>query len=112
MYNFRFLSNASWDVLSDKIVELFPYEEKTSYYIPPVKKFQSKFNKSGIARGKLPDKYKNELALLREAGVLPKMETRAETDSCDEFSATVTGLIYYFFVKSYRYTFCFPAFCR
>lgn len=78
-------------MLSDKIVQLFPLEEKTSYYIPPVKKWQNKFSKSGIARGKLPDKYKNELALLREAGVLPKMESRAETDSCDEFSATEQG---------------------
>lgn len=54
-----------------------------------MKKREHKFNKSGIARGKLPDKYKNELAILREAGVLPKMESRVETDSCGNESSTL-----------------------
>ncbi|KAF5276400.1 hypothetical protein FQR65_LT16348 [Abscondita terminalis] len=52
------------------IVKEFPKELPQVYFTSPIKKRQSKENKSGNARGKLVDKYRNRLTFLRQDSLL------------------------------------------
>lgn len=66
----RRLTNEDFRRLSKHIVEQFPGEWHQVYFTSPIKKRNSKDSKSGIARGKLIDKYRNRLTLLRQSGIL------------------------------------------
>lgn len=83
---FRRLTNNDFSFIVDKIIELFPKEKKEVYYVPPIRKRNSIDGRSGIAKGKLIDKYRNTLTFLREAKLLPSLkhsndELETDTDS-------------------------------
>lgn len=59
------LNNTSLSDIADKLVQLFPTEHKTTYYIAPIPKKKSRLNKPEVARGKLVDKHRNKLTALR-----------------------------------------------
>ncbi|KAJ8911123.1 hypothetical protein NQ315_003298, partial [Exocentrus adspersus] len=64
-----------------KHYELFPCEISEAYYLPPVKKRDSRDNKSGVAKGKLVDKFRNKLTFLREAGLLPSRGEHSDKEN-------------------------------
>ncbi|XP_024884701.1 uncharacterized protein LOC112462870, partial [Temnothorax curvispinosus] len=53
-------------ILADKIVEIFHEKRRSTYYVSPIGKSQSRHNKPEVARGKLIDKYRNKLTMLRK----------------------------------------------
>lgn len=70
----------------------FPQEIPQVYFSSPIRKKKSRDNKSGIARGKLVDKYRNRLTFLREAGVLSSSRsTEINEDSSQE--STSEGIV-------------------
>lgn len=69
---FRVLTNDNFEQLATQIVELFPNECAESFYVPPVKKKDSRTHKSGISKGKLVDKYRNKCTFIRAAKNLMK----------------------------------------
>ncbi|XP_045460500.1 uncharacterized protein LOC123670948 [Harmonia axyridis] len=75
---FRRLTNEDFRRLSKHIVELFPGELHQVYFTSPIKKRNSKDNKSGVARGKLVDKYRNRLTFLRKSGIISAKYTDKE----------------------------------
>lgn len=79
------MSNEDFEDISKLIVSLFPTEVKEVYLTPPVKKRQSRDNKSEAAKGKLIDKYRNKLTFLRRAGILPG---RLKDDGTEEEPST------------------------
>jgi len=60
------LNNTSLSVLADKIVHIFRGESKCTYYVSPIGKNKSRYNKPEIARGKLVDKHRNKLTMIRK----------------------------------------------
>ncbi|CAH0550863.1 unnamed protein product [Brassicogethes aeneus] len=86
---FRRLSNQDFRILSQKIVSEFPNELPQVYFASPIKKRNSREKKSGIARGKLVDKYRNRLTFLREAGILSS--SRRPSESNENFLQNVTS---------------------
>ncbi|XP_071579910.1 uncharacterized protein [Temnothorax nylanderi] len=60
------LNNSTVGILADKIVEIFHEERRSTYYVSPIGKSQSRHNKPEVARGKLIDKYRNKLTMLRK----------------------------------------------
>ncbi|CAH0560965.1 unnamed protein product [Brassicogethes aeneus] len=66
------LNNECFDELCLKILEIFPEEIASTYYVAPVRKCMSRLNKPGISRGKIPDKYRNEITELKNAGIIPR----------------------------------------
>ncbi|KAJ8909691.1 hypothetical protein NQ315_011425 [Exocentrus adspersus] len=81
--NITHMSNSDYAVLARKIQELFPCEISEAYYLPPVKKRDSRDNKSGVAKGKLVDKFRNKLTFLREAGLLPSRGEHSDKEKSD-----------------------------
>ncbi|XP_045478805.1 uncharacterized protein LOC123683860 isoform X2 [Harmonia axyridis] len=80
------LLNDDFNDLAEKIIILFPNEVKGVYYIPPLRKRHSSENISGVSKGKLVDKYRNTLTLLRKCGVLKssrkgEVQNRSSDDS-------------------------------
>lgn len=61
------LNNASISVLTNKIVEIFREEIKFTYYMSPIEKKKSRYNKAEIVRGKLVDKHRNKLTMIRKS---------------------------------------------
>ncbi|KAB0803135.1 hypothetical protein PPYR_00105 [Photinus pyralis] len=78
------LKNEDFNFLSSKIIALFPCETKEAYYLPPIKKRDSRDNKPGVAKGKLVDKFRNKLTFLRESGILPTRSGDKSTEACDD----------------------------
>lgn len=62
---YKKLDHEQIEILAEKICTLFSNEKKSTYYVPPIRKCQSKSNKSERARGKLVEKYRNKLHLLK-----------------------------------------------
>lgn len=60
------LNNASLSVLVDKIIYIFRGESRSTYYVSPIGKNKSHYNKPEVARGKLVDKHRNKLAMIRK----------------------------------------------
>jgi len=60
------LNNTSLSVLADKIVDIFRGESKSTYYVSPIGKNKSRYNKPEIARGKLVDKHRNKMTIIRK----------------------------------------------
>lgn len=59
------LKNDDFLYIAEEIVKLFPTEDTSTYYIPPVSKKLSRIGKSLISRGKLVDKYRNKTRALK-----------------------------------------------
>ncbi|XP_039308866.1 uncharacterized protein LOC113005534 [Solenopsis invicta] len=78
------LNNETLKKIADHIITLFPAECKEVYYCPPVKKKDSKNEKSGIAKEKLVDKNRNMLAFLRKCQLIPLNKSSSTHDSKDE----------------------------
>ncbi|XP_030762270.1 uncharacterized protein LOC115887090 [Sitophilus oryzae] len=88
---FQRLTNEDFDAIADNIITVFPKEVKTTYFIEPLKKKFSKENKSGFARGKLTDKYRNRLTFLRKAGLISSQrETGRRSDDADELQVSLS----------------------
>lgn len=76
MYQFCFILfifffrvyNHEWESLSKKIVQAFPTELAGAYYVAPLTEGPSQ----KISKGKLVDRFRNNLRLLKTAGLLPK----------------------------------------
>lgn len=60
------LNNASLSVVADKIVDIFRGGNKCTYYVSPIGKNKSHHNKPEVARGKLVDKHRNKLTMIRK----------------------------------------------
>lgn len=60
------LNNASISILADKIIEIFEGEKKSTYFVSPIGKRKSRHNKPEAARGKLVDKHRNKLTIIRK----------------------------------------------
>lgn len=103
----RRLTNEDFNRIADNIITVFPKEVKTTYFIEPLKKKFSKENKSGFARGKLTDKYRNRLTFLRKAGLISSQrEASHSSDDPDEQQGSTihiegTSIIYKIFVNIY-----------
>lgn len=65
-------------VLSNNIVKLLPTEKESTYFMPPILKKDSFRQKSEPARGKLIEKYRNKLHLVR---TLQKLNSTEGTDA-------------------------------
>jgi len=60
------LNNSTISILADKIVEIFKCEKRSTYFVSPIRKNKSRHNRPEIARGKLIDKHRNKLTMLRK----------------------------------------------
>lgn len=60
------LNNSTISILADKIVDVFQGEKKSIYYVSPIGKSRSRFNKPEVAKGKLIDKHRNKLNMIRK----------------------------------------------
>lgn len=60
------LNNATISILADKIVEIFQKEKRSTYFVSPVGKNRSRHNKPEVVRGKLIDKHRNKLTMLKK----------------------------------------------
>ncbi|XP_030750822.1 uncharacterized protein LOC115879167 isoform X2 [Sitophilus oryzae] len=87
---FRRLTNEDFRKISKLIVEEFPNELPQVYFTSPIRKRNSRDQKTGIARGKLVDKYRNRLTFLRDSGILLSSRSSLEvnddtTDASENF---------------------------
>ncbi|CAG9773237.1 unnamed protein product [Ceutorhynchus assimilis] len=89
--NFQKLTNEDLSGIADSIIETFPKEVKTNYFIEPVKEKFSKENKSGFARGKLTDKYRNRLIFLRKSGLLTCVRDKSITPVPENLDLSAEG---------------------
>lgn len=60
------LNNTYLSILAEKIAVALPSEQKSTYYISPIPKKKSRWNKPEVARGKLVDKHRNKLSAIRK----------------------------------------------
>ncbi|XP_024883588.1 uncharacterized protein LOC112462188 [Temnothorax curvispinosus] len=70
------LTNADFDILSQKIRNLFPNERQAFYYVPP----KSEGPSQKISKGKLPDFYRNKLDECRQIGLIQKKRKKTGED--------------------------------
>ncbi|XP_011706165.1 PREDICTED: uncharacterized protein LOC105461364 [Wasmannia auropunctata] len=81
------LSNADFDILSQKINYLFPNEQQAFYYVPP----KSEGPTQKISKGKLPDFYRNKLDECRQLGLIQrkrkKIDENIDLDTEPTFSS-------------------------
>lgn len=75
---YRILSNNDIEILAIKISDMFPNETSETYYVPPTKLPYGEGTKVSIARGKLVDKYRNQLRDLRNYGLFTKSTNRLQ----------------------------------
>ncbi|CAG9763813.1 unnamed protein product [Ceutorhynchus assimilis] len=69
-------------VISKKKIEILPKEKKSTYFIEPILKKDSHRNRSEPARGKLIEKYRNKLYLIRKLENSHSQGTKGE--ECDK----------------------------
>lgn len=79
------LKNDDFLYIAKEIVKLFPTENTSTYYIPPVSRKFSRIGKSLISRGKLVDKYRNKTRALKLIHEWKSPDDR-KTDSPDSSS--------------------------
>lgn len=60
--NLSRLTPEDYNIITSKIICLFPTESPSTYYVPAIKKSDSVHGKSILARGKLVDKSRNLLS--------------------------------------------------
>lgn len=58
---FSKITYEEYNILTAKIIALFPFENTGTYFVPPIKKRQSISGKPSFAKGKLVDKIRNTL---------------------------------------------------
>ena len=63
---FSRLSHLEYNILTSKIIALFPNENPLTYYVAAIKKADSRTKKHIAAKGKLVDKIKNLLFIGKE----------------------------------------------
>lgn len=73
------LNNTTLSILADKIVDIFQGENKSTYYISPIGKNKSRYNKPEVARGKLVDKHRNKLTIIRKILGAPASTVQRKT---------------------------------
>lgn len=61
MLFFSRINHEEYNIITSKIIALFPTENAGIYFVPPVKKRDSISGKPGFAKGKLVDKIRNTL---------------------------------------------------
>ncbi|XP_034936373.1 uncharacterized protein [Chelonus insularis] len=71
----RHVTNDDLSEVAQQIVLLFEEECVETFYIPPVKKRDSRSNLSEVSKGKLPDKLRNLRTIIREAARIGKEVT-------------------------------------
>ncbi|CAG9764339.1 unnamed protein product [Ceutorhynchus assimilis] len=77
---FEKMDHAQFDLLAENLAKLFPTEKKSTYFIPPIKKKDSRRKKSERARGKLVEKYRNKRHLLKSLST----QTNGNSDDDDD----------------------------
>lgn len=87
----RRVTNDDFEHISLQIVELFPEECALTYYVPPVRKINSRADKSGVSKGRLVDKYRNKSTFIRAANKLTK-ESEALTLESENRESELTCL--------------------
>lgn len=80
----RKLNNDLLSQIADEIIKVIPSEKKSTYFVSPIKKKNSRNNKPVVSRGKLVDKYRNKLTTLRRITENPPVPI-------DLFEATFNG---------------------
>lgn len=75
---FSRLTHEQFNILTSKVVSLFPNEYPGTYYVPAVKKSESKSGRPVLAKGKLVDKCKNLLHSC--ADVIPRKRKSANNE--------------------------------
>lgn len=104
--------NADFDILSQKITNLFPNEQQAFYYVPP----KSEGPSQKISKGKLPDFYRNKLDECRQIELTPRKKQKKTTENIDDsdiesisISPEGNGIyffkLYFFKYKNYSYKF-------
>lgn len=63
---YRSLKNFHFEIISRKIVEIFPSEVASAYYVAP----QIAGPHQKIAKGKLVDRFRNRVRDLRQLGII------------------------------------------
>lgn len=63
---YRGLKNIHFEIISGKIIQIFPSEVASAYYIAP----QTDGPYQKIAKGKLVDRYRNRVRELRHLGIV------------------------------------------
>lgn len=74
------LTNELISILGDRLVEIFATEKKTTYFVSPITKKRARGNKPEIARGKLIDKHRNKLTILRRSLGMSHKTVQKETE--------------------------------
>ncbi|KAJ3652978.1 hypothetical protein Zmor_018899 [Zophobas morio] len=74
------LNNDFLSRIADEITKIMPTEKKTTYFVSPIKKISSRFNKPEVARGKLVDKHRNKLTALRRTIEFPPVPSNYNTE--------------------------------
>lgn len=100
------MTNEDFQHLAEAIVKDFPTEAVPTYYIPAIPKKLSRVGKSVISRGKLVDKYRNKLRLLKRIRVgnpLAEITNFQTTESSDPSSDEGTRQFFfkYIYLKFY-----------
>lgn len=90
------LTNDLCEHISKTIVEIFPTETSETYYIPPIKKKDSIYNKSIISKGKLISMWRNK----RYKNNLLFKRIKEETI---KHSSVQTGINFYLIISQYYY---------
>lgn len=104
------LLNVDFDILSQKIRNLFPNEQQGFYYVPP----KSEGPSQKISKGKLPDFYRNKIDECRQSGLIPRKRksTCSDIDDSDvaiSFSrdGNINSKLFpivYFYMKGYNFS--------
>lgn len=93
------MKNEDYEVLAQKIVELFPTECSETYYVAPKNfKYRKNNKKSAISKGKIVDKYRNKRSFI--LSVEKKKVVKAVTPSTSEsgnFDITTNIIFFNFF---------------
>ncbi|KAK9680854.1 hypothetical protein QE152_g38780 [Popillia japonica] len=78
------LKHPEYNILTSKIISLFPNESASTYYVPAIRKADSTNRKHILARGKLVDKTKNLIFLSGERRRKSTPEEEALSDTEDD----------------------------
>lgn len=99
------LNNATISILAEKIVEIFPEEKKSTYYVSPIGKRKSRYNKPEVAKGKLIDKHRNKWTMLRKTLKCSEISSEVSNKKQGKFKLYIKSLAYVklYVIKNYFY---------
>jgi hypothetical protein len=98
------LNNTSLSILADKIIDIFRGENKCTYYVSPIGKNKSRYNKPEVARGKLVDKHRNKLTIIKKTLGTPTSTVQKKTS---KFILLLCICLYNFFCELQKLTMWF-----